>query len=1134
MKIPFVMTAVAMTTAVALAQDSTAVAAPAVTAPAGEVSAIPAVEAPAPAVENVAAPASEKPVTVEAPVAETPAPIAETPAPAEAPAQVAHPENKSVFIPDEEVPVILLKGTKLAGKINGFLKANQSPYLVEKDIYVEPHSILVIEPGVVLQFAPNTALDIQGQIVVAGTHAQNVIFKSAATVPKSGDWKGIYLSGDAKSEIRYATISGAQNGIIAENSKLSLQSSTIEKTSGRGLFARNTSLSIHDSYFYDNEGAALHLANHSISDIQRTKFINNKVALLNSELAQTDVTSSIFEENGNAVVDKGNSYLTFTNTKVSMNKVGAVSNEVLEKSVLASISKNEKDFDVNAPAVIASLSADPEIPGVQSRGILPQEAIGQLVASRENADIEADSNKTWTIMGNVMVGGNYHYVQTRRNHSRTADIVGEDTINYRKHYKNHFQVPGFGGEASAYLLMTSPDGKTFEFNTELTGDSWNHFSPNPVTLSYKDEHNQVILGDNQKIAGDIYMSSMPMFGVDYTLSLLKNNADQPMLQFNAFGGENRRPYLMGDRHPYLYNDYIDDGETQAQRMVYGGSIKWAPLRRFDATVGVLYANDEIEDPIFRDGSTHSDLTNEPMQGSLTAFADGNWLFYPGDIELKGMIAVGRADTVQVNEERAINKVFSEAGISVSSYAKLRQLMQHENRVLTLSVAELQEIFGENSTLNPSEMRTLLTELIGKAKKAKEDIDDDVDDGRVAGLNWGSQNFAIGATLNWKIYKTRISGHIKYVGEDFYSAGSPDQLSDTREFGGDLEQIITNFWTLNFRYDLNVENAGNGSKTNLLGLGEGTRWGLFADKDSKWFDEHELDNDRTKYIQKFNLENEFKINQMVGLKVGYNLEYRTQNRPTQLHGSYILEDGIYQDKWFKPRKGKATTLISSNGEDVEVDEDRWSEYVSTYNAEYLASGLDEKSLKHVWSLGVSIEALKSVFKVGGRWTLRSDISEFEKDSLASKFHFADTTWEKLGYYYGGADYFDQAYPISVSTTLSMLQNRFAVTPRFKSYTRDNMSEAEVTIEDEFEMPFLDRFLILGADAQFRYLTTSWDNGDDSEEETEMDVIGNLNLRVNHTKRFYSEWYTGAALYYRPDSRSNEYKDIFGGIRLNYVF
>lgn len=1179
MKFPFFMSAIAVTTTVALAQQVPA------TAATPDSTAKPSVETPvapadsvvkadstiaqsAPAPDSTAAPTAEANVAVvdsavtdssvakadstvaqanatvaDSTVAQAPADsvVAEAPKPVEADsaatAEKVETKQKSSFVADDTPPPAkLLSGTKISGKIHGFLKADESPYLVDEDISVEPNSVLVIEQGVVLQFAPNTGMYVNGLLIVAGTRNSNVEFKSASSLPQSGDWKGIFITGDSKSEIRNAVVDGAVNGIVVENGGLSLQSSIVRNTSGRALFSRNAQLNIGDCGFFDNKGAAIHLANHSVAEIERTRFIQNNVALLNAELAQASLISATFEGNQVGIVDKGNTYLTFKNTKVRENKTGAVSDEVLEKSVLASIEENDVDFGQNTSSITSALPEEPVFPGIQSRQPKPSESINDLITEKNRALADNDTTpKQWSVIGNVMLGGNYHIVQTRRNHNRTPDYIGNDTIDYKEHYKNNFQVPGFGGEASAYMLMTSPSGTTIEFNTNLTADSWNHFAPNPVTLTIKDQQHQLILGDNQKTAGDIYMSGLQLFGIDYTLSLLKNNADKPLFQLGGFGGEVRKPYLVGERHPDIYNEYIDDGEAQAQRMAYGASLKWAPDRRFDATLGVLYSNDEMEDPILRDGSSRSvNATNEPMQTALTAYADGSWLFYPGDIALRGMIAVGRADTAQVNMERAINKVFSEANLNVSSYRDLRDLMSHPEKISKLSNSQLQEIFGENSMLSYREMKDSLQVLLREAKLAKEDADNDTEDGRVAGLNWGSQNFAIGASLDWTIYKTRISGHIKYVGEDYYGVGSADQRADTREFGGELEQIISKTWTLNFAYDLNVENAANDKKTNLFGLNEGTRWGLFTEASQKWKDEHELDKDRAKYIQKFSLTNSLKINDKFDLKTGYIAEYRTQYRQTQLHGDYILDDKVYADKWFAPRKDKATITISNNGENFEVDEERWTEYNSLGSEKYIASNFQEKTLKQTVTLNGTLRALSSVIKLGGRWTVRTDFSEFKKDSLMQKFDLADSTWGKLGYYFGGADFFEQSYPISVTTTLSGLQNRFAATPRFKSYTRDDMSESEITLDDELEIPFLNNFLVLGLNGQFRYLVTSWEENGRDLDETETDVLADLSLKINHTKKFSTQWYTGTGMYYRPDNRSNEYKDTYFGMKANYSF
>lgn len=1028
-----------------------------------------------------------------------------------------------------------LEGTKLTGSIQGFLKAEESPYLVTEDLTVEPNTAVIIEPGVTFLFMPNTGIQVEGQFVVAGSRINTVIFRSASTNPKPGEWKGIYISGDASSEIRNASIRDAVTGIAIENSTLSLQSTSISNSLSRGLFARNSKISVTDGTFENNKGAAVHADSYTELTAKQLTFSGNQVALYSSPMSISDIESSTFEGNDYGILDMGNSFISFSNTQVTKNKTGASADDVLDKSILASVSGNETDFNKDYKAVASMLPANPEIPGVESRPLNMNDKIGDWLSQKSSEEERNDTTaKTWSIIGSVMLGGNYHYVQTLKNDSKASIIISGDTIKPGKHYDNTFQVPGFGAEASAYMLMRSSDGRSIEFRTDLTADSWNHFSPNPVTLSYTDNYNYAVLGDFTNMDGEIYMSSLQLFGAGYRLSLLKNNANEPLFELGGFFGEARKPYLIGDRHPYNYNNYIEDGEAQAQRLAYGASFKWAPLRRFDAKFGFVYANDEIKDPLLRDGSSKNFSTSEPLQQSMTLYADGNWLFYPGDIELRGQIAVGRSDTTDVVRERAINKVFTDAGLNVSSLSKMRELMNNEAKISSLNLNELEEIFGENTTLTRSEMRDSLRTLIREAKVMKSDYESDRDDDRVLGLNWGSQNFAIGASLYWNIYKTTISGNIKYVGEDFYSAGSANQLADTREFHGRIEQIVTDYWSLNGGYELDIENAANGGKTNLIGLGEGTRWGLFSDDDSKWTEEHELDNGRTKYIQNWKLGSTFKIGSNITLDLGYNLEYRTQYRPYQLHGDYILEDGIYRDGWFAARKNRSTTEIVDGNDTMQVDSARWAEYMRLSSEEYLASKFQERIYRNSWKFDVSLQAFKTTFKAGGRWTVRTDDSKFYKDEPIDGINLSNETWAKMGYYFGGANYFEHAYPLSASTKLKRIQNYVSVQPRFKTYKRDDMTESEITIDDEFEISFLNRFLILGVSGEFRYLTVDWEEEDESMDESETDILGGLNLRVNHTKRLYSEWYTGTALYFRPDNESSEYTDIYGGVRVNYQF
>lgn len=1018
-------------------------------------------------------------------------------------------------------PSALGQGTPLSGSVHGFIKVDQSPYTVTGDITVEPNQVLVIEPGVRLQFAPGTGLYVKGQFVAAGLDDNEIEFVSAASNPKNGDWKGIFITGSEPSEIRGSVIIGAENGIAIENSAASILSSRIKETSNRGVYAKNSKVTISGTQFTKNNGAAVHIDSYSDANIFDVYFLENNVALYNAPLAITEVTSASFEKNSHAVLNMANNQLTFANTQVKGNKVGASSADVLEKGVIECIGGNETEFNKDYNGVAQALPASPEIPGIESRPVNANDKIADLIAQKEANENKADSTQNpWSLIGSVSLDNHYHHIKTRK-------VKGERT-------SNSFQVPGFGTDASIYLLMQSTDGKSIELNADISANSWNYFSPDPITLTYTDSYHKVVLGDFTKVGGDLYMASLPVFGVGYTLSLFKNNANQPVLELNGFFGENRKPYLIGDRHPDIYKNYIEDGEAQAQRLAYGGSVKWAPLRHFDISLGAIYADDEIHDPLLRDGGSRTTITSEPLQQSLTLYADGNWLFYPGDIELNGQIAVGRADTADVFRERAINQVFTQAGISTSSMTKLRQLMINENKINSLSAEELEEIFGGNTTLSRPQMRDSLRTLIREAKALKKNYDSDRDDDRVMGLNWSSQNIAFGLSFYGSFYKTSISSHIKYIGEDYYSAGSPDQLSDTREFGADIKQIITGFWTLHFGYAINIENAAKDGQNNLFGLGEGTKWGLYDNDNSKWFDEHELDYDRTKYIQNWTLGNDFKIGKKIDVNVGYNLEYRTQYRPYQLRGNYILEDGIYKDDWFAARSGNATTEIIDDGTVTEVDAARWAQYTGLWGEEYLASKFQERIYKNTWNLNLSVKAFNTTFRAGGRWTLRTDDSKFYKDDLIKGMNLSNTTWAKLGYYFGGADYFEHAYPLSATTNFNNIQNHFGFTPRFKNYERNDMTEREFTIDDEFEIPFRNRFLVLGISGEFRYLTTNWEENGVSEDETEMDVLGNLNLRVNHTKRLSTDWYTGSALYYRPDNLSDEYKDIYGGVRVNYLF
>lgn len=615
---------------------------------------------------------------------------------------------------------------------------------------------------------------------------------------------------------------------------------------------------------------------------------------------------------------------------------------------------------------------------------------------------------------------------------------------------------------------------------------------------------------------------------------MQNEANDSKIQFNVFFGEAIPPLLLGDKHPYLYNNYIEDGEAQAQRLVHGGSFKYTPLQKFDITLGAIYANDEIEDPLFRNGSSANVLTNNPLQESFTLFADANYKFKQQHLDLNIQFAIGNADTADVIRERAINQVFSEAGIVNANLSTMRNIMGDENKIKILSKEQLEEIFGDNTNLTKRKMQDSLQALIKMAKKVQKETESHRDDKKNLGVNLGEENIAFAINSNWNYKETSLDAYIKYIGENYYSAGSPDQISDVREIGLNLNQGLLNFWDLDLNYALLIENAAIGNKTNLFGFGEGTRHGLFPNTSSTWYNDHERDIDRTRYTQNASIENTMQLNNNTKIHFGYSIEQKKQYRPYTLRAIFTEESKVYTDKYFKVRKGKQTTKYDTGDKTIEIDKERWSAYKTLASEEFIASKFQERLYKHSWDLGFILHQNTTTLKADGIFTWRLDASKFLNDSLISEFDFSNKTWGALGYYYGGTDYFEQKYPTVATTKAKWFQNRFSISPRFKTYSRDDLEESEINITDELDIPLKNDFFIFSLSGDFIYTITTWNEQGIDYKEKELDLLGETHLRINHSKQFYSEYFFVAGFHYRPENLSNEYKDISGGINLNYTF
>jgi hypothetical protein len=842
--------------------------------------------------------------------------------------------------------------------------------------------------------------------------------------------------------------------------------------------------------------------------------IADSVSVVDSAKVQAVANVSIDSANAQAATASASTDSLSAQAATASAPVDSVKAEVVAASAPAD--------SVKAEVVAASAPADSVNTQVATDSVQVDSVNTQVVSANPQVD------SSWTVGGSWGAEFGYHSVVTQKNELDSVYVNGSDSIQPGRKYKNYFQVPGVYAAWNAYLQMESPTGKKFEFILDATSDNWNRFDPRFVQVMYEDRHQTLVLGDMYVSGGELYLGNIDLFGLSYDLRLGRDS----VVALSVFGGENRAPKLPYEKDLDMYNQYIGLDEVEAQKMVLGFKARLNASKNVNATLGFIGSKDYLEDPYFRDGTTRDVNLSNPMFSSKTFFGELNGKVMGGRGSYNIQLGIGGADTVNVVAHRAVNAVFEDAGLDVSSFAQLRRLMNNPTLVEKMDRDELELIFGDNTDMTVSEMRTELKRVLKLASEVltqyNENNDKDPNE-------WTFQNLALSGSYNWQSNSTTVDAYFRMVGRNYYSAGSPDLLQNSRQLGAKLETKVKDPWKLNVGYELNIENAsGSGDAYNFFGFAEGSKLGLIPGADDDWLKKHEQDPLRTLYIHDFELKNTVKVRDSVEFMARYALNYRTRSTPQRLHGNYMASSGIYSDSWFVSQYGKRTIEVETENGVIQIDSSHWAKYAALQKEPYLATQFDERLLKHTLELGATFKLPKNVLKVGGVLTFRSDLSKFNQDELLDGFEFSNKTYGILGYYFHGSDYFEMRIPMSLSTSLSWIRNYASFMPRFRSYNRDDMSELEWSLSDNATIHVSPNFIDLMLNGSIRQNFMSRQEEGKSVEEMELDLDLSAGLRFQLTERLTNEWIFGAFFNHRPDNRSQDYRDIYGSISVNLDF
>lgn len=174
---------------------------------------------------------------------------------------------------------------------------NLADYIVSETISMDDGAGIIIEPGVVIEFEPNTRLQLgryslgagDAYIIADGTASNPIVFRG--TVDLAGSWNGILIgmdSYDIRNSLNHCVIENAggangyairiENGTGGGNGLLSLTNSTIRNSSGNGLESDGEDVinEFYNNLFDGNADNSILINAQEFSHVDsETRFINN-------------------------------------------------------------------------------------------------------------------------------------------------------------------------------------------------------------------------------------------------------------------------------------------------------------------------------------------------------------------------------------------------------------------------------------------------------------------------------------------------------------------------------------------------------------------------------------------------------------------------------------------------------------------------------------------------------------------------------------------------------------------------------------------------------------------------------------------------------------------------------------------
>ena len=954
--------------------------------------------------------------------AQEPAPAAQ-PAPAEPPAPAARPAPAEAPAPELNIvrqPV--LTGTFSAGH-----------YLIDGPKVVPPGEVLVLEPGVQFRMlGENAGIDVRGALVAQGERENPVRFVSAVEQSIPGAWRGLTVAPGGRVDLRHAEIRHARRAVSLEDAEAWLDRAKISESSEAAVFAVGSSAYLTDCEIGgDSPKAAAIVGTHgSRIGAERGRIHGSGIGIAASGYSMVDLVDAKVEDNATGLLLVDSVGVNLSGAKISGNAVGAATTFEVRKrpgGVAGALGLFGDERLFGLPPEVGGNRGDWSLlSGDEGRARFDSLAAGvgdeRLLVRPEGysggVSSEGLTMPTVDHFGSLTLGVEYHHVNTAKNRTGRPVVVEGDSVAPGERYPNRHHVEGYRPYASYYSQTRFGTERMLEVQAEVAWDDWADWTFKPISLVWESPMHHLKLGHFYEEGNPVVVNDLPLLGAGYTVNTpLTALRRRPLASATVVLGEVKQPLSEGDRNPDLFGDVVLPGEAVAQELFLLTRLTFSPFGGGELAAGFTRNWDRRKDPYVRDQISDRSLLEDDPVDAKGLFGEFSWTSSGGELEIRAAMLYGFADSTQRSWNLAVERWLEENNVFIEADT-VRALLLRRNLI---SSAQLERVL-------PPRLGKSGTQVVEEVRALSRTLKDSLTDEYVSGFELSGDRIGAEFEVDWRHAKSAVDFGARFLGRQFVSPGSPDLVSNRREYYLKMSQGVSDWWKVLFDGRLSVEDASADSRQlNFFGFGEGSIAGIDVDRSNlALLDENRV---RPKTSLDMRLDNRWNLPAGFGLDLGYAFGHR-QRRTTRL----LLKD---------------TSAFGSVVDDPLFDDaSAWKRYANLPDT--LARGFVQKLEMHSVSARLSWSRGPVALSAGSELRWDSDLSDFDHWSVEkSDWKLRDTTWGKMGYEFGRNDAFVVSVPLEFRLRRNSVSNRLAGRITSREYAEYDRSEGEWALTETLE-------------------------------------------------------------------------------------